>query len=187
MLATDWATIGNLIGSLATAGAFIVAFVIALGERVKSRKAAERAQASLISGWLDLDEYQGEQRVRLLARNDSQSHVNDLKAVIVDTLHPDKRPYETWIPGLPPTHEPIVIVLDVEVPDHRQRYRYELTYEFTDVLNRRWRYARGEGLTLLFRSAPAVSYGPDSHPLKDVRTENPMIPREDAQDSTGDT
>ncbi len=54
-----------------------------------------------------------------------------------------------WFPRRPPSGEPTIEILHVGVPDHEQRYRYELTYEFTDALNRRWRPPRGPGLTLL--------------------------------------
>lgn len=161
----DWGVVGTWIGSIGTVGAFVIAYFLALRELRKNREASDRAQASLVSAWLDVNKYEGRLRVRILARNDSQSHVNDVMVSVADTLKRDREPYVTWIPGLPPTGEPVILITDVEVPDILQRYRYELSYEFTDVLNKRWRHARGEGLTLRERIAPPVAYNSDGIPV----------------------
>jgi hypothetical protein len=165
MSADDWGVVGTWVGSIGTIGAFVTAYFLALRELRKYREASDRAQASLVSAWLDVNEYGGQLRVRVLARNDSQSHVNDLMVSVADTLKPASDPYVTWIPGLNPTGEPVILITDVEVPDHLQRYRYELSFEFTDILNRRWRHARGEGLTLQDRVAPPIAYSSDGIPV----------------------
>jgi hypothetical protein len=161
----DWGIVGTWVGGVGTVGAFVIAYFLALRELKKNREASDRAQASLVSAWLDVNKYEGRQRVRILARNDSQSHVNDFMASVADTINPGGEPYVTWIPGVPPTGEPVTLITDVEVPDILQRYRYELSYEFTDVLNRRWSHARGKGLTLKERAAPPVTYGSDGIPV----------------------
>ena len=66
--------------------------------------------------------------------------------------------------AIPPSGEPTIEIFHVVMPDHELRYRYELTYEFTDVLDRRWRHARGHGLTLLSRHVPMVEDGAISSP-----------------------
>lgn len=128
----------------------------------------ERRQASQVSAWLEIAPPPGG-AVLLVARNASLSQVNDLKGVIEDfAVEPPAR-LETWIPGVPPTGAPIYIELPVESPKEKQRYRYELTYEFTDLNMRRWRHARGTGLVLIAQDAARVDYDVTGIPIGLVR------------------
>lgn len=161
-----WETMGVWLGALGSTGAFVVAFALAFGERRKNHRLAERSQASQVSAWLDVGEFHGEPRVRIHAKNGSSSQVNDFKCTVLDTINPQDYPAIVWFPGIAPTGEPIVYALNVELPSHLQQYRYELIFEFTDVQNRRWRQARGEGLVLQTRKAPQISYGPHGKPLE---------------------
>lgn len=84
----DWNAIASWVEAVGTLGAFTVALSIALGQRRHARILAERSQASLVNAWLDIGSREGKQCVRLLARNSSQSQVNDFKGTVVDTLTP---------------------------------------------------------------------------------------------------
>jgi hypothetical protein len=157
-------TIGTWVGGVGTVGAFVVAFWILLKQRNSETETAERLQASLVSAWLDLGNVKGHRCVRLLARNSSPSQINDFMGSIADTANPTKAPTVIWFPGLPPTGEPTISAVPVPMPTDQQSYRYELTYEFTDVFNRRWRHERGTGLVLITRTPSAPKYKQDGSP-----------------------
>lgn len=164
----EWEIIGVWVGSIGATGAFIVAFALALGGRARDRKLAERDQASRVSAWLDIGDVKGEPRVRIHAKNGSSAQINDFKCIVIDTIDCTMSPTTVWLPGLAPSGEPIIYALDVELPSHLQQYRYELSFEFTDVQNRRWGQTRGKGLVLLTRSAEPISYGSDGRPLGEL-------------------
>ena len=145
----QWGDVAAWVGALGTIAAFGLAFYLALSQRRESQHEAECAQASLVSAWLDTADLLGTPVVRLLVRNSSQSHVSDFIGTIQDTATSNTQAAEVWFPGVPPTGEPIIEILDVEFPSSAERYRYELTHEFTDVQGRRWRHATGVGLRLV--------------------------------------
>lgn len=163
-----WGDVATWVGSVGTTGALIVAILLAVRDRGRRRIDAERRQASQVSAWLELAP-PPENKVLLVARNASLSQINDVRGVIEDFADQPPSRIETWIPGLPPTGVPIYIELPVEPPNERQKYRYELTYEFTDLDMRRWRHARGDGLVLLEHRAARVDYDSTGNPIGVVR------------------
>ena len=163
-----WGDVATWVGSLGTTGTLGVAILLATRDRAQSRRLEERKQAGQVSAWLELSS-PPEVKVLLVAKNASSSQVNDLKGVIEDFSHDPPTRIETWIPGLPPTGVPIYIELPLEAPSAMQKYRYELTYEFTDLDMRRWRHGRGTGLTLIESQAARVDYDAAGNPNGRVR------------------
>lgn len=163
-----WGDVATWVGSIGTTGALAVAIVLAAVDRRRSRQDSERRQASQVSAWLELAR-PPEQGVLLVAKNASPSQVNDLRALIEDFSSDPPACTVTWIPGLPPTGVAVYIELPVDSPSEKQKYRYELSYEFTDLNMRRWRHSRGAGLILVEQRAPRVDYDSDGTPSAIVR------------------
>jgi len=164
--AGGWEALGTWVGAIGTTGSLIVAIALAMVQLRRHREDEERAQALRVAAWLDISNVNAQEQVRLLARNDSQAYVTDFVGTIVDGLAAGAQPVEEWIAGLRPTGDATVRVTDVPVPAPHEKYRYELTYEFTDARNRRWRHERGKGLFVLaYPAPPPVVFGLDGRPV----------------------
>jgi hypothetical protein len=168
----DSGDLATWVGSIGTTGALAVAIGLAAVDRGRTRRENASAQAAQVSAWLELTPFP-DRHVVVVIKNQSKSPVNDFCAIVADHSKENAPQVTAWAPGVPPSGDRIELLLDVEVPLESQKYRYELTYEFTDVANRRWRHERGSGLTLRLPFAPPIFYDGFGNPHSSIHDTRP--------------
>ncbi len=134
-----WGDVPSWVAAIGTVGALIVALYLGVRELIRARVDRERADASQVTGWLDIGEIDGVQRVRVLVCNKSGAASTKILAKVLDLTGAVTEVTPVFINGVPPTGEPVVRGVDVPLPSEPDQEHYRLdSLQFTDGAGIRW-------------------------------------------------